>query len=106
MRRLKDFWTIRAYSDSEAALRHWIEIVMRSSWGSPTDAKATFGKRVDFVATHGSGSTVAVFDIAGNKYRLITAIHHLPAHADKGRVYILRILTHRQYDQQRWKEEL
>jgi len=103
---LKDFWTTDAYADSETALGHWIEIVKRSAWDSPSDIKATFGKRVDFVATRGSGSTVAVFDIAGNKYRLIAAIHHLPAHAEKGRVYVLRILTHRQYDQQRWKEEL
>jgi mRNA interferase HigB len=44
---------------------------------------------------------VAVFDIGGNKFRLIAAIHY-----NKQIVYVLRILTHREYDDQKWKRDL
>ena len=39
-----------------------------------------------------------VFNIGGNKYRLIAALHY-----NRGRVYIRAILTHREYDKGNWK---
>jgi len=39
-----------------------------------------------------------VFNIGGNKYRLIAAFHY-----NRGRVYIRAILTHRDYDKSNWK---
>jgi mRNA interferase HigB len=44
---------------------------------------------------------VAVFDVGGNKYRLIAALHY-----DYARAFVLRVMTHREYDKARWKEEL
>ena len=41
-----------------------------------------------------------VFNIGGNKYRLIAAIHY-----NRGRVYIRAILTHRDYDRGIWKKQ-
>ena len=49
----------------------------------------------------GSGRTVVVFNIGGNKYRLITAIYY-----NMDKVFILRFLSYRQYDQNKWKAEL
>lgn len=48
-----------------------------------------------------SGRDVVVFNVGGNKYRLITAIHY-----DRGRVYTLMILSHEEYSQDRWKDIL
>lgn len=48
-----------------------------------------------------SGNTVAVFDIHNNKYRLVAAIHY-----DHPRVFVLRIMTHEEYDKNYWKNEL
>lgn len=62
--------------------------------------KQTFGANVDFVKVK-SGNTISVFDIAGNKYRLIAAIHY-----DFGRVFVLRVMTHREYDLDHWKRKL
>jgi len=39
-----------------------------------------------------------VFNIKGNKYRLITEINYRVR-----RIYILHVLTHAQYDQEKWK---
>jgi len=41
----------------------------------------------------GSGNSVTVFNISGNKYRLIVAIHY-----NTQRVYVLRLFTHADYD--------
>jgi mRNA interferase HigB len=39
-----------------------------------------------------------VFNIGGNKYRLVAAIHY-----NRARIYIRAILTHRHYDKGTWK---
>ena len=104
--RLRQFWTaIPAQRDAESALTHWHQVVTGSAWTNPADVKNTFGKNVDFVEV-ASRNTVCVFNIHGNRYRLIAAVHYLQTHAEKGRVYVLRILTHVDYDKQRWKETL
>jgi mRNA interferase HigB len=48
-----------------------------------------------------SGNTVFVFDIKGNDFRLIAAIHF-----DRRKVFVLAVLTHKEYDKERWKESL
>lgn len=48
-----------------------------------------------------SGRTVVVFDIAGNRFRMIAAIHFNTAV-----VFALRFMTHAEYDKNKWKDEL
>jgi len=47
---------------------------------------------VDFV------NNLAVFNIGGNKYRLIASIHF-----NRGKVYVRHVLTHQEYDKGGWK---
>jgi mRNA interferase HigB len=95
---LRRFW--RANPKAERELKKWLDAADAASWKHPADVKSDFGARVDFVQVD-SGNTVAVFDIANNNWRLIAAIHY-----DHPRVFVLRILTHEEYDANRWKEEL
>ncbi len=44
---------------------------------------------------------MTVFNIRGNRYRLIAAIHY-----NTQRVYVLRLLTHAQYSKDLWKDGL
>ncbi|HZL35768.1 MAG TPA: type II toxin-antitoxin system HigB family toxin [Tepidisphaeraceae bacterium] len=60
---------------------------------------ATFGQTDQ--AKVSSGRQVCIFDIGGNNYRLIAAIHY-----NTGKVFVLRILTHKEYDSEKWKREL
>jgi len=53
-----------------------------------------------------SSTSVGVFDIMNNRWRLIVAIHFSARAALRGRVYVLRILTHKEYDKNIWKKEL
>ena len=48
-----------------------------------------------------SGNLVLVFNVCGNTYRLICALHY-----DTSKVFLLRFLTHAEYDKDRWKGEL
>jgi mRNA interferase HigB len=81
------------------SLRHWLRVVRSADWNRPSDMKATFND-VDPVTVK-SGRTVYVFNIDHNRHRLIAAVHF-----NTQTVYVLRIMTHREYDRDRWKGEL
>jgi len=70
----------------------------RNSGILPTCASA-FVRRIRLRVS--SGNPVVVFNVCGNTYRLICAIHY-----DTGKVFLLRFLTHAEYDKDRWKDEL
>lgn len=63
-KKLKAFW--EQYQHAEIPLSTWYQIVSKGSWSSPADVKVAFGNNVDFV-----GDNRAIFDIGGNKYRLV-----------------------------------
>jgi len=83
----------------ETALRHWHSVCKRVTWRSFVDVRSTF-PHADLVTVR-SGKVVVVFNIGGNKCRLITAIHY-----NLELVFTLMVLSHPQYDQGRWKEVL
>ena len=85
-RTLKLFW--ERHPQAETPLRAWHATISRSIWSGPADVKAEFGAAVDFVADNR-----LIFDIAGNKYRVIVHV----AYAYK-RVLIKFVGTHAEYD--------
>lgn len=103
--RLVQFWSVAKQADGRVPLERWHDITATAAWKNTADVKTTFGVNVDFVQVK-SGRTVAVIHIGGNKYRLIAAIHFQKIHFAKGRVYVLRILDHKEYDKKRWIAEL
>ena len=86
LRPLKVFWT--RYPAAEMPLRTWYAIVEKASWSNPAEIKGQFGTTVDFVADNR-----VVFDIGGNKFRLIAFVAY-KAH----RVLIKFIGTHVEYE--------
>ncbi|MDE0010164.1 MAG: type II toxin-antitoxin system HigB family toxin [Candidatus Poribacteria bacterium] len=86
---LREFW--ERYPDSQTPLRRWFKLITKSSFGNSTELRAVFPS-ADLV------DDLTVFNIGGNKYRLITAIHF-----NRGKVYIRHILTHEEYDREGWK---
>ena len=87
---LREFWETNP--DAEVPLRQWEAIVGRADWRDWADLKATYGS-ADKVAEY------VVFNIRGNKYRLIAIISY-----PKGKVYIQHVLTHKEYDRGAWKD--
>jgi len=104
--KLVNFWQADSrQAQAKNSLIQWRDIVRGSAWKNPSDVKETFGKRVDFVRSN-NGSALVVFDIHANHYRLIAAVHYLRQHSEKGRVYVLRLISHKEYNQNHWKDEL
>lgn len=96
LREFGDKWPAAA-----APLREWYKLTPRATWRSFADVKATFGQ-TDQVKVR-SGQSVCVFDIGGNKFRLVAFVSYA-----KGKVYALRVMTHKEYDKgnQQWKDQL
>ncbi|MFM9160116.1 MAG: type II toxin-antitoxin system HigB family toxin [Dolichospermum sp.] len=86
---LSQFW--QKYPDSETALIRWLKIIESVSFQSFEELRSVF-PNADLVAN------LIVFNIGGNKYRLIASIHF-----NRQKVYIRYILTHSEYDKDRWK---
>jgi mRNA interferase HigB len=86
---LGQFWA--QHPDSEHALARWCKIMQRHDFTNVETSRATF-------PTAGKVGDVIVFNIGGNKYRLITAIHF-----NRRKVYIRHVLTHQEYDRGAWK---
>ncbi len=82
---------VRTHPDALAPLAHWYEVSRRAAWNTLADVRADFS-HADAVGKY------TVFNIGGNKYRLIAAIKY------KWQVlYIRHVLTHAEYDRGAWK---
>ena len=91
--KLQSFW--RSHQHAKKPLEKWIQVVEKAEWGNWIQLKSTF-RRADLVRT--KTNTYVVFDIGGNKYRLITTVNF------SGQVVIVEVaLTHREYDKEKWK---
>jgi mRNA interferase HigB len=85
---LVKFWKNKAHKDSEQPLKEWYQEASKADWKSPNEVKAQFGS-VSVI-----GNKRLVFNIAGNKYRLIVSVNF------KYRcMYICFLGTHKQYDE-------
>ena len=87
---LCNFW--KKHPDSQGSLSRWFKIVQRTNFESFTDLRSTFPS-ADLVGN------LVVFNIGGNKYRLIASVHF-----NRRKIYIRQILTHREYDKGDWKD--
>lgn len=83
---LREFWG--RHPPAEMPLRHWFALVQAANWSGPADVKAMFGATVDFVADN-----KVIFDIGGNKYRLIVYVAYRYR-----RVLVKFVGTHAEYD--------
>jgi mRNA interferase HigB len=83
---------MRAHPDSRTALDAWFRIMKKHGFVSFNALRQVFPS-ADMVGT------LVVFNIGGNKYRLIAAIHF-----NRQKAYIRNVLTHAEYDKERWKK--
>ena len=87
MKRLREFWKHPDHKDSEQALRAWHTEAKKASWKGPPEIKVQY-KNASIV-----GKNRVVFNVCGNKYRLVVAVKY-----DFGIVFVRFIGTHKQYD--------
>ena len=80
------------YPECKSALDGWFKIIKDNEFEEFAELKATFNS-VDKV------DDLIVFNIGGNKLRLIVSIHF-----NRQKLYIRHILPHKEYDKNKWKE--
>lgn len=90
-KKIRDFITVHA--DSKPALNSWYRIMDKTTFESFNDVSNVFPS-ADQV------KNFVVFNIGGNKYRLIAFIRY-----NLKRVFIRHVLTHAEYDKNKWKED-
>jgi mRNA interferase HigB len=81
---------------SETALDAWFKIASKASWRSLEDVRKTFS-HADGVAV--GDKTYTVFNICGNKFRLIVKIEYRSQ-----LIFVKHVLTHAEYDKEGWKK--
>lgn len=81
----------RQHGDCVQQVQSWYTVTSRERWHSLSDVRQTY-RTADQVGDK------TVFNIKGNNYRLIVYIRY-----DTGIVYIKDLLTHAEYDRDKWK---
>jgi mRNA interferase HigB len=88
---LRNFW--EKHARAQAPLEAWFQVALAAGWESFSDVQKTF-------STADQVGKFTVFNIGGNKYRLIAAIHF-----NRGKLFVRHVLTHPEYDDGKWKNE-
>lgn len=84
---LRSFWEQSIYSDSEQPLKSWFDEAKDANWNNSHEIKEKYGNASSV------GNNRIVFNIHGNKYRLVIAIKYT------SRIIFIRFVgTHKQYD--------
>lgn len=86
-RKLKDFYEQPGHEDAKVPLEKWYHTTEAAEWKNFGDMRQDFGS-VDFV-----GNQRYVFNIGGNKYRLIVVVKFV-----MGYVFVRFVGTHKEYD--------
>lgn len=89
-KRLREF--AAKYREAAEPLGVWFKVISANEFRSFSELRRVF-RSVDKVGRF------TVFDIGGNKFRLVAAIHY-----NRKKVYIRHVLTHAEYDRDKWKE--
>src|SRR5438067_1064379 len=88
-KRLREFWA--EHPDAEGPLSEWFRVASRAEWRKFAEVRA-YHPAADLV------EGFVVFNIAGNKYRLIIDIYY-----EDQVILVRRVLTHKDYDKGHWK---
>lgn len=84
-KRLQEFW--RIHPEAKKSLEVWFSIMRSRRYANPHEIRG------DFPSASFLGKWRTVFNIGGNKYRLVVDMRY-----DLGRVYVRHVLTHAEYD--------
>jgi len=100
-KRLREFYEAKPERRRHGgAFEEWFKLTRKATWRSFQDTKALFGQ-TDVARDTDSGRTATIFDIGGNKYRIIALVDY-----SRQTVLITHVLDHREYDKGNWKQDV
>ena len=94
---LVTFWT--RWPEAKTPLDRWYKISRKARWQNFENAKASFPATDAYKAK--TGKTATIFDIGGNKYRVIALIDYT-----RKTMLVTHVLTHAEYDRDTWKGQI
>ncbi len=90
LKRLREFWA--DHPQAESPLRGWFTLTVAAEWATFAELRGTFPS-ADLVGN------CTVFNVGGNNFRLIARVF-FASH----KVYVLRVMTHAEYDREDWAD--
>lgn len=90
LKRLREFFS--THTDAESSLMSWYKTAKKADWQNLAEVKQVY-PAADLVGRY------TVFNIRGNKYRLITRINYRSQ-----TLFIMAVMKHEEYDLGKWKE--
>ena len=87
---------VHQHPTAKASLYSWFRMVSKTEFSNFTELRVIFPSAD--VVKNKNGNNIIVFNIGGNNTRLVAAIHY-----DRCKLYIRHILTHSEYDKEKWK---
>lgn len=90
LKKLREFSSSR--TDAESPLMSWYKTAKKANWQNLAEVKQVY-PAADLVGRR------TVFNIGGNKYRLIARINYRSQ-----TLFVIAVMTHEEYDLGKWKE--
>lgn len=87
------------HPNARSSLQNFVEKIKYSHFNNFEELRRVFPSADQVIV--GSGRRTIVFNIQGNRHRLVAACHY-----NTGLVFILKIMTHAEYNKNKWKEVL
>lgn len=89
---------MREHPDSRDWLENWLEAARVANWRTIQDVRKTYST-ADGGVRVASDARVMVFDVGGNKYRMVADVNYAIR-----TVAVLELMTHAEYSKDRWKQ--
>ena len=86
-RTLREFYELPNRQDARGPLEAWHSEVLKAVWQSPHEIKAQYASASII------SDTLVVFNVAGNKYRLVVDVDYV-----RQALYVKFVGTHKEYD--------
>ena len=100
-KKLREFYEAKPQRRKHAgAFDDWFKLARHASWQNFQDVRALFGQ-TDGARDTRSRRTATIFDIGGNKYRIVTLIDYV-----RQTVLITHVMDHKEYDKNGWKADI
>jgi mRNA interferase HigB len=87
----------RKHADSRQWLENWLIVTRSAHWRTIQDLQLAY-PAADGGVKGRSGARVTVFDVGGNKYRMVTDVIYAI-----GTIIVLELMVHAEYSKNRWK---
>ena len=94
--KLREFWS--RHQGAESPLKSWYNTVKKAKWKRFADVRKTFNSADTYAV---EDRKYVIVNVGGNKFRVVASVNY-----ETQIVYIAMVLSHKEYDTEKWKDRL